>query len=304
MRVRDPQVEKALLCLSVAIVFFASIPVFLKHFTAALDGWTVNGVRYAFGALFWLPLVIRWHRRVPPGRNIWRDAVPPACVNVVGQTGWALSPYFNDASMMGFVARSSFLFTIIFGFWLLHEERRLARSVIFWVGVAGTACGLIALYSGGAKLGSTSPVGLAILLGTSASWGLYSVLVRRHMRGHSIRLSFGVISLYTSVGLLVLMLLFGAWGRLADVTLGGWGLLVLSAMLGIALGHVLFYRAIHELGPIVSEGGLLLIPFVTVLGAGLFLGERMGALQWGGGIALVAGSLCLLLARKRGSANP
>ncbi|MBN1268751.1 MAG: DMT family transporter [Kiritimatiellae bacterium] len=296
---RGPVKLGALPALVAAVVFFASIPIFLKYFARTLDAWTVNGIRYAFAALFWLPFVVAAKARSAMDRRIWRDAVPPAAVNIIGQAAFALSPYYNDASVVGFVGRSSFLFAIVFGFWLLPRERPLARQPMFWIGACGTLAGLAALYAGGVRVGATSPLGLTILLITALTWGLYSVLVGRRMMGYPTRLAFGVISLYTAAGLLVLLFLFGDWRRAAGAGWRDWGLLWGSALIGIAFGHVFMYRAIRDLGPIITEGGLLLNPFVTSLGAFIFLGERMGGIEWVGGVLLVLGSFLLLAAKRQ-----
>src|SRR5512137_376704 len=133
----------ALAALGTAILFWSSVPLLLKFFTHRLDAWTVNGLRYTFAALFWLPFVLRHRRAAPPGRNIWKDAIPPAACHAVGQLLFGLTPYFNDATVINFVSRSSFLFVTLFGFMMLREERPLARDPIFWTGVAGTLTGLV-----------------------------------------------------------------------------------------------------------------------------------------------------------------
>ena len=74
-------------------------------------------------------------------------------------------------------------------------------------------------------------------------------------------------------------------------------LLVLSAMIGIAFSHVFLYRAIHTLGPVITEGGLSIQPFVTAVGAGIILGEHLLPAQWLGGILLVISCLCLLFTK-------
>ncbi len=289
----------ALFSLAAAVLFFSSIPVFLKHFALFLDAWTVNGVRYFMAALFWLPYVLIHHRRQAVGRSVWRDAVLPSLANICGQTGWAVAPYYNDASTMSFVARASFLFAILFGFLFLRKERGLVRQSFFWVGAGMVVLGLFAFYSGGARVGRTSLLGIGVLIATSACWGLYGVLVNRNMSAYPVRLSFGVISLYTTVGLLVLMGAFGNWRALYTVSVPNWLWLVLAAMLGIAWGHVLLYRAIVAVGPILAEAGLLFIPFVTLIGAHLVLGEAMNGVQWCGGLLLVLGSLALIVAKGR-----
>ena len=52
--------------------------------------------------------------------------------------------------------------------------------------------------------------------------------VRRCLAGYPLRLAFGVISLYTTAGLVVLMLVFGRYGALASLPARVWVLLVVS----------------------------------------------------------------------------
>jgi drug/metabolite transporter (DMT)-like permease len=289
----------AFAALGTAILFWSSVPLLLKYFTHLLDAWTVNGLRYTFAALFWLPFVLRHRRNVPPGRNIWRDAIPPAACHAVGQVLFGLTPYFNDATVINFVSRVSFLFVTLFGFIMLREERPLARDPLFWIGVAGTLAGLVAMYVGGLGTTTTSARGMLLLVVTAAFWGLYSVLVRKFMSVYTARLAFGAVSLYAAPCLLALMFAAGNWKPVLHLDAGRWFLIWGSAIAGIALGHVLFYRAIHALGPIASEGSLLLIPFVTSVLAFFALDERLGRLQWIGGFVLVFGCLFVVLAKTR-----
>ncbi len=292
-----PRLLPALVALITAILIWSSVPLLLKYFTHVVDAWTMNGLRYFFAALFWLPYVLRHRREVPPGRNLWKDAVPPAVVHTIGQMLFGLTPYFNDATVMNFVGRSSFLFVTLFGFAMLKDERPLARHPFFWCGFAATVAGLVAMYCGGLGTTSTSAFGMILLVVTAAFWGLYSVFVRRFMAGYDVRLGFGAISVYAAPALLGLMFAVGRWPQIAGLHPLQWFLVWLTAILGIALGHVLFYRAIHALGPIASEGGLLLIPFATAVFAFFTLGERLDRLQWFGGFTLVVGCLLLIAAK-------
>ena len=299
MSTKSEQSEhKGALFLCVAILCFGSVPVFLKHFTAYLDAWTVNGIRYGVAALFWLPFVLRNHRKVPAGRNVWRDALLPALFNTAAQVGWAIAPYHNDAGVIGFVIRSAFLFSTLFGCWFLPSERTIVRRPLFWMGAGGIAAGLIVMYGGSLQQGSTSPLGMTILLATAVAWAMYGVSVRRHMQGYGVRISFGVISLYTTLALWVFMLLFGNWKQAAELSPQTWAMLALSAMLGIAFSHVSMYLAIHILGPVITEGGLALQPFVTALAAALALGEHLGLAGWLGGCLLAASCFCLISVKR------
>lgn len=293
------QRNQGIIAFVLVILTWASMPLFLKYFTAFLDGWTVNGLRYGVAILIWLPFLL-WHlqrRTVTPG--IFKDACIPAAGHLMGQVCWGLSPYYNDASIMHFIGRSTFLFMIVFGFLLLHEERRLIVRPVFWVGVAGTVAGVICMYLGGARHGATSPLGVLLLLGAGAGWALYGVTVKKYMGRHSARLSFAVISLYSGPTLIALMFVFGDWRLIPTLTLSTWGWLVLSAATGIAMAHVLLYVALKRYGPIVTDGVFQLIPFMTVLGAYLLFGERMTALQWAGGFILIGAAYALLIAKRQ-----
>ena len=290
--------RSGVLSLICCIFIFASIPIFLKSFTDDLDAWTVNAFRYLCASLIWAPYVVRQRCRYRrANRTIWRDAIFPSLANIASQTGWALAPYFNDASVISFIIRCAFLFTILFGFFFLHEERKLLRRPLFWCGFASIVTGIMAMYWGGVQLQNITPTGLAILMANGACWGLYGVLVKKFVSRYPARLSFGVISLYTTVGLIALDLCLGNFRQLTTISSSTFGWMILSAVLGIAVGQVLLYRAIYAVGPITTEGLFSLIPFVAALAAFILLGERMSGLQWIGGYVLVFGSLILILAK-------
>jgi drug/metabolite transporter (DMT)-like permease len=297
----------AVLCLMAATVGFGVIPIFLKHFAdtpPCLDAWTVNGVRYSVGALFWLPFLLLLGSRPTEagagaaGRNVWRDAVVPSIVNVIGQACFGLSAYYVKASTVGFVIRLSFLFTILFSFMALAEERLLARKPIFWIGAAISVAGVLAMFcyefQGG---GEDSWIGAAIIVATAVAWGAYAVTVRRYMAAYSARQSFGVISIYSSLALVALMFAVGRFEDLLKLTPRLWGLLMISALIGIAFGHVLYYRGIHRLGPVVANGITLLTPFVTYRTAIATLDERLSGAELLGGLLVVAGGGLLVFAR-------
>lgn len=281
------------------VLTWASMPLFMKYFTGFMDGWIMNGLRYSMAILIWSPyLLVKW-RRGEISAGIFRDARYPALAHMFGQVCWGLAPYFNDASMMHFIGRSTFLFMILFSFVVLHEERRLIGRPIFWIGVMATILGIVLMYIGGAEQGSTSPLGVLLLLGAGAGWAAYGVTIKKFMGAHSARLSFGVVSLYVLPGLWALMFAFGDWRVMADFELSLWGWILLSGFLGIALAHVLLYVVVKRYGPIVSDGVFQLIPFVTVVGAYLLFGETMTWLQWMGGFVLIAAISALLKAKQQ-----
>jgi drug/metabolite transporter (DMT)-like permease len=294
----------AIVCLLGSTLCFGSVPIFLRRLTEYLDPFTVNGVRYLTAALFWLPFVIVLRRRgLREGTKVdrvWRDALIPLIPNLAGQILWAMCPYYVEASVIGFTIRLTFLFTIIFGFLLVAEERRLARSPLFYIGTLFCMGGVLAMYLAKAlQSQEASAFGVGLVAVTAMCFGAYSVTVRRWLSHYPARLSFGVVSLYTSAGLLVVMFFFGDYGNLAALPGKGWAWLLVSAMLGIAFSHVFVYKAVHSIGPIVSSGMLMATPFVTYLGASIFLDEQMASAQFLGGLMVVIGGGLLVVTKAR-----
>ena len=304
----------ALFCAMGAMLCFSSVPVFLRHLTGYLDSWTTNAVRYGTSAAFWLPFVIVLSRRqgrrgapgapagpVRPRRSIWLAALIPFVPNVLGQIGWATAPYFLKAATIGFGIRATFVFTTLLGFAFIPAERPLARSGWFYLGAAASLGGVFLMFSH--QLAASGPadgseaVGLVILLATALGYSTYVVCVGRFLADYPIRLAFGVVCLYTGVSLVVLMLLFGDWGRLAALGAREWALLIVSGFVGIAFGHVMNYRAIHVIGPVITSGVTLAGPFSTYVLAAAFLGERLTGLQLLGGLIVVTGGFLLIRAK-------
>lgn len=173
------------------------------------------------------------------------------------------------------------------------------RQGAFWLGALGTVAGVLFMYQGGAEVGSTSIVGVLLLLGAGMGWAAYGVTIKKFMGAHGARQSFAVVSLYTAPGLWLMMALWGDSSVIAGLAWSTWGWLVLSAVLGIALAHVLLYVVVKQFGPIVSDGVFQLIPFVTVVGAYILFDEAMTGLQWIGGCVLILAAYALLLAKRR-----
>ena len=289
----------AVVAMLVALFFWSVVPLMLEHFTHLIDPWTANGARYFFAAAFWVPFVARALRRMAPAdrRAAWKAAAVPAAAHCASQMFFGAAPYFNNATMLNFGCRLSIPFATLFGFWLLKSERPLMRSPLFWMGLLCALGGFLLMFGNGFGTDSTSAAGMLVLLGFAAAWGLYVVFVRRNLSNYPAHLAYGLVSLLTCVPLVALMFRFGDWPALLRLPWAQWLWLVLSALIGLTLGHVFYYRAIRIMGPIASEGGMLLIPFQTALLAHLFLGERISAAQWAAGAVLLLG--CALLIRAR-----
>ena len=293
---------------------WSSIPLFLRHFAESIDLWTSNGWRYGFSALVWLPvlLIVASRRGLP--RGLWKAALVPSVVNALGQVCFTASHYFISPGLVTFSLRTQLLFVAV-GAWILFpRERAIIRSPGYLAGalllIIGTASVIIAAPADaegamqalptGAAWGTSSAhlqgVGLAIASGLLFAG--YGLLVRKYMEGINSVLAFAAICQYTAGAMIVLMLLLGANFGLTVLDLPSaevmW--LLLSALIGIAIGHVFYYMSIARLGVSITAGVIQLQPFCVAIASMLFLPQvpNLTPTQWLSGTAAVCGAILML----------
>lgn len=281
--------------LATSVLCWGMVPPMLKAVTEYLDPWTVNAIRYPFASLLWLGPLIYQYRAGKIDARIWKMALIPTLFNIPAQALWAAIPYYLDATRMAFLVRISVVFSIAGGFWFFPDERRLMRHPLFWLGAILSLAGFTVMSLGGKTLSDdTSTIGIILVLLCGANYGLYAVAVRYSLQGSRPWVAFPVISIYTSVGLVILGGVFGEPSRLADVPWEWMLLIAFSAFVGIAAAHTLFYMAIEHVGVAISACSQLASPFITYLGAFLFLGETITLFQWIGGTVLLSGGFLLI----------
>jgi len=284
------------------LLSWSSVLLLLAHLTPYIDAWTANGWRYGVSALMWMPVLAmgRRSRTLPAG--IWRRAFVPAVVNCAGQACFALTPYYIGPGLAGFLLRVSLVSSTCGAMLLFADERRLLKRGAFWGGmgliVAG-AVGTVLLGEGAIEGATATGILLGVLAG--AFFGLYGVSVRYYMRDVPAVTSFSAISFYTAVGMVAMMILLGERGGLAVVDLSAlnWIVLVGSAVVGIAVGHVCYYIAMAHLGVAVASAVIQLAPFLGGVGAVWFFGEMLTWGQWLSGGIMLGGGIWLIQSSQR-----
>ena len=133
----------------------------------------------------------------------------------------------------------------------------------------------------------------------------YAIAVRKYMNGINSVVAFAVISQYTAAAMIVLMLVYGDQYGATTLDMSGnqimW--LLISAVIGIALGHVLYYMSIARLGVAVSSGVLQLHPFAVAVASFFIFNETLSTPQWVSGTIAVGGA-ALMLTVQQGLARP
>ncbi len=267
----------------------------LRQLTGSIDAWTANGIRYPLAALLYWPILWAFYRT---GQIGWRSiaaCLVPAGLAFAAQVLWAWAPYYLPASAIGFFARLSLAWALLAAMLLFADERKLLSVFGFYAGLLLSIVGFVIMsVSKGFLDADVTPLGVAIISLCSVFFGLYAVTVRWFLRGIHALAAFGIVSNIVSLGTLTFMFLLGDLTDLAEMPVSDWILLCSSSVVGIAVGHVLMYTSVQRLGATIPSAIGTLTPFVTVFFAGIFLGESLSPLEWGGGLAMVIGALILL----------
>jgi len=284
------------------LIGWSSVPLFLKHFSHLIDVWTSNGWRYGFSALLWAPVLIVGASRGRLPKGLWKAALVPAVFNSIGQTCFAWAHYKIDPGLLTFGLRLQIVFVGVGAYLLFAPERRLIRTRGYLIGATMVLGGTV----GTMLLGESPPQGLqAFGLFLAVSSGLffaaYALSVRYYMQGVGSITAFSAISQYTAVAMVVLMLTLGEdhGATAASLPSGQFMLLLLSAIIGIALGHVFYYASIARLGVAVSSGVVQLQPILVTAASWALFDERLTVLQFVCGAIAISGAATMLYVQHR-----
>lgn len=283
-----------------ALAGWSAVPLFIKHFASTIDFWTSNGWRYGFAALIWMPVALLGSIRGTIPRSAWRAALTPAAFNAAGQTLFTYAFYLLDPALVTFALRFQIIFVTLGAAMLFPAERRVIRTPLYLVGLGlvfgGTMLTVALDRSFGAK---ATTLGVFIAIGSGMLFAGYGLAVRRCMKGVKPLPAFAIISQYTAAVMVAQMLVFGRHAGAEAVTLltpQAFVWLLVSSVLGIALGHVFYYMALERLGVAPTAGVLQLQPFCVGVAESLLpgFGASLTPFQWIAGTAAVAGAGVIL----------
>lgn len=274
-----------------ALAFWSLGPIFIKYLADYIDSWTQNLLRYSVAFLAWLPFLVFsiWSKRLD--KRVWRRAAAPAVANVIMQSLWAAAYYYIGPAFMVLLTKSSILWVAGFSLIFFREERALIKSKRFWSGLVLSVMGVIGvMYCKEDFAANSTLTGIVITLVVALMWAVYTISVRIAFRDIDSRHGFSVISIYTVAGLCVLALLFGKLEDCAKMGAWQWASVVISGVMCIAWGHVLYYAAIRRLGATIPGLVILIQPFIVLAISYVVFRESLSVLQLLFGVILLAGS--------------
>jgi drug/metabolite transporter (DMT)-like permease len=74
---------------------------------------------------------------------------------------------------------------------------------------------------------------------------------------------------------------------------------VLSAVIGIGLGHTFYFFSIARLGLVISAGVVQLQPITVSIASYFLFGEKLTGWQWTTGLIAVSGAVGMLVMQQR-----
>ncbi|MSR69418.1 MAG: DMT family transporter [Phycisphaerales bacterium] len=292
------------ICLTLTLAGWSTVPLFLRHLSQHVDFWTNNGWRYGASAIFWLPAIVWAARknRLPAG--IWRAAIIPSLANIGGQAAFTAAFHEMNPGLVTFGLRTQLIWVALGAWFLVPTERPIIASKRYLIGAGILLAGLLPVLLGGdMSMSEINAKGLTLSILCAIGYGMYGLSVRRLMHNHHPVIAFAVICQLTAVGLIVLMFFFGRDHGMYVPQLSGTVLAALgiSAFIGIAAGHVFYYISIARIGVVITSGVLQLQPFLVSAGSFFIFGEFFAWWQWAAGAVALGGAYLMLTAKGSGS---
>lgn len=284
------------------LTFWSITPVMLGFIARHdIDAWTANGWRYTISALVWLPLLLVAQRRgtLPPG--LMRKAMWPAVINAGAQSLYARGFYAIDPTLFVLGLRMQIVFVAIGAAFMFPAERAVIRTRRFLLGAALATLGIVGVLFFGlrdaeAVSSGQMVLGMTLAVGSGASFGAYGLAVRRVMHGVPSAMAFAGISQYTAMAMLAVMFLASPDHGLSPLHAPPLvlGVLCLSALTGIAGGHVSYYMSINGIGVAVTTAFMQLQPFGVGVISFFILDEQLSLPQWMCGVVAMVGAVMAL----------
>lgn len=270
-----------MLALGVAVLWgftFVAIKVGLGTFPPLLFA-ALRFLVIAFPAVLFVP------RRGMP----WRWIVAVGLAMGVFQFGFLYIGMVNGMppGLSSLVVQSQALFTLLLSTVVLQDIPR--RQQWLGVGVAMVGMAAIALDRGG----NTQLLGLFLVLGSSLSWAIGNICIKRAKIRNGFRLLIWM-ALIPPLPLAGLSALFesGQWLALRSLTPLGVGTILYTGLVSSLLCFGLWAYLVQHYSPNRVAPFSLLVPIFGMLFAALLLGDTLSYLEMLGS-GLVFGGLCL-----------
>ena len=288
-----------------SVLAWATGPIFIRYLKDYLDAPSQNLWRYACSVAFILPFLLWKIKSGKLNNKIWRLAIIPAIANAIMQSLFATSFYYLQPGFGSLLNRSSLIWIGLFSIIFFAQERPLAKSKIFWLGISMSILGICGItFAKGDVSTTTSLIGITLALTASAAWAVYIISVRIAFQDTNPATAFAIISLYTTVGLTPVAFIFGQPSQISKLSTWPLACVIISGIVCICWAHTFYYTAIRRIGTIIPELAILLQPFFVLVFSMVIFKEKLNFYQWTSGLILLVGSMLAILAQRHLKQTP
>ena len=280
-----------LMLLTVVVLWALNITVTRYVLTHGFRPLAFSTTRYGLAAVLFFLITLAVERSVRISRRDLPLVGGAALALFLNQVAFVYAVKTTTASAVALILGATPIFAALFG--LAFRTETVSRR--FWLGAAISfgGVGLVAAGAGGRLSGHLGGVLLGVC--TAATWAAYSVAITPLMRRYSPQRISAIVLLLGWVGI---ALAGSHQARAQDYALGWrvWALFAFATLGPLLLTNILFFRALHRIGPARATLATNLQPFVAALVALILLSEQITAIQVAGGACIAAG---IVVARRR-----
>jgi len=275
-----------ILFILVSAASFGAMPIFARFaYRSGVDTFTLLGLRFAMATIVMAGWMAARRTPWPRGRTLL-GLIAMGALGYVGQSFCYFSAL--QQAPAGLVALLLYLYpALVAALAVLVLKERLTRRKAVALGLALGGAGLTI----GVSRGGT-PAGIAFGVSAAVIYAVYIIAGTRLLRTTPAIPASTVIIASAGVVYLGLAALRGPqW----PATPGGWAAVAGVAFFGTVVAIVTFFAGVERIGPTSASTLSTFEPVVSVVLAGLVLGERLAPLSLVGGALILAA--VLLLAR-------
>lgn len=281
------------------LLFWTLGPIFITYLSSDIDSYTQNFLRYLTACLFLIPFLLFSIRKNNFDKSIWIKALFPAAANLTMQSLYAKGFYYLSPGFLILLLKLNIVWTAIFSLIFFHDEKPLAKSKRFWLGMILSAIGVFGVMYFKKGFAETKTItGIIIAIGAGLAFAAYAISARIAFRKTDSIQAFTVTSIYTTIGLAILAFSLGNIKASGMLNTWQWVCIVFSGITGIAFGHPLYYAAMKRIGATIPSLILLAQPFTVLAMSYVIFKETMNISQLFSGIVLLSGSAIAIWAQQ------
>ena len=280
--------------LTVIVLWALNLTVTRYVLTHGFRPLAFSTTRYGLAAVLFLGITLAVERSVRISRRDLPLIGAAALAIFLNQLAFVYAVKTTTASVVALILGATPIFAALLGLGLRTES--VSRR--FWLGgaISFGGVGLVAAGTGGELSGNLGGVLLGVC--AAATWAVYSVAITPLMQRYSAQ---RISAIVLPLGWIGIALAGAHQTRAQDYALGWrvWALFAFATIGPLVLTNILFFRALHRIGPSRATLATNLQPFVAAVFALVLLSEQMTAIQVAGGVFIAAG---ILVARRRSAA--